>query len=171
MRSVSCSALGGLFGGALLLAPIASVPALAQSGAGPFANLGGSWAGSGTIKLAGGTSERIRCRVTYTVGEDGNRFGQEMKCASDSYSLVVTSDVAFKKDAGVITGTWLETTYGTGGFLTGRVKGSDINGQVEGRNFFAEVKVSTTGDDQVVTIRPRGQDVEEVSVELQRRSS
>jgi len=163
--------LRGILAGALILAPALAPPVLAQSGSGPFADLGGSWTGSGTIKLAGGTSERIRCRVTYTVADGGNRLGQEMKCASDSYSLAVTSDVAFKKDAGVVTGTWLETTYGTGGFLSGRATAREITGRVEGRNFFAEVTVNTTGNDQSVTIRPRGQDVEEVSVKLQRRSS
>ena len=169
MRLGNRALLGGALAGALFLAPAGWAPLAAQSGGGPFANLGGAWSGSGTIKLAGGTSERIRCRANYTVGDGGNRLGQELKCASDSYSLAVTSDMAFKEDAGVITGTWLEKTYGTGGFLSGRATASKIDGQVEGRNFFAAVTVTTDGNDQSVTIRPRGQDVEEVSVKLQRR--
>ena len=166
MRAVANRA----FVAVLVLGATATAPVAAQAAPGPFANLAGSWTGSGTIKLAGGTSERIRCKATYVVEDTGNRLGQKMTCASDSYKLEVTTDVAYKQDAGVITGTWLETTYSTRGFVSGRATASEIKARVKGKNFFAEIGVMTDGDQQSVTIRPRAMDVEEVSVKLQRRS-
>lgn len=166
MRAVANRAFAAL----LLLGATATAPVAAQAAPGPFAKFGGSWTGSGTIKLAGGTSERIRCKAIYVVEEGGNRLGQEMTCASDSYKLKVTSDLAYKQAAGVITGTWLEATYSTSGFVSGRATEREIKARVEGKNFYAEIGVLTNGNEQSVTIRPRAMDVEEVSVKLQRRA-
>ena len=59
------------------------LPALAQ-GAGPFGGLAGAWSGGGTISLAGGASERIRCRAVYNVGGGGRQLQLSIRCASDS---------------------------------------------------------------------------------------
>jgi hypothetical protein len=138
--------------------------------AGLFSGMAGSWYGEGLIKLASGASERIRCRATYMVGSDGNNLKQDMRCASDSYSLTVTSDVTYKADAGVITGTWFETGYGTGGFITGQASTGQIKAWVKGRDFNAEVAIISVGTEQTVTIRPQNLDVREVSVKLLRRA-
>src|ERR1043165_4492819 len=63
----------------------------AQSG--PFAGMAGVWAGSGTVTLDDGSSERIRCRATYAVGAGGNGLNQSRTCASDSYRFNLSSNV------------------------------------------------------------------------------
>jgi hypothetical protein len=70
----------------------------------PFAGMAGSWAGSGRIDLQDGTSERIRCRASYSVGGDGLSFQQQLRCASDSYKFDVNSNV--QSHGGSLSGTW-----------------------------------------------------------------
>src|SRR4051812_9506534 len=64
----------------------------AQSG-GPFAGMAGVWSGGGTVTLDDGSSERIRCRATYAVGNGGNGLNQSLTCASDSYRFNLSSNV------------------------------------------------------------------------------
>ena len=51
--------------GVLALGPVAQRTAAAS---GPFADFVGSWSGTGTISLANGSSERIRCQAAYAPG-------------------------------------------------------------------------------------------------------
>jgi len=60
---------------------------------GPFAGLNGSWSGSGTVSLADGSKERIRCRANYTVDATGSGLRQSLRCASDSYKFDLASNV------------------------------------------------------------------------------
>src|SRR5665213_481803 len=79
-------ARGLIFGAlAFFVASIASSTSYAQSG--PFAGLAGVWSGGGTVMLDDGSSERIRCRATYAVGEGGAGLNQSLTCASDSYKF------------------------------------------------------------------------------------
>jgi len=135
---------------------------------GLFTGFEGSWSGDGTLTLAGGSSESIRCRATYEVENDGNKLKQELRCASDSYTLTVESNVTYNSDAGVISGTWHETGYSTGGFLNGNASAGRIDARVEGNGFSASVEITTTSNQQVVTIRPQNMDVTEVSVTMRR---
>jgi hypothetical protein len=43
-------------------------------GASPFAKLAGQWAGSGTVELANGAREPIKCRAAYDVLEEQNNL-------------------------------------------------------------------------------------------------
>src|SRR5262249_35026074 len=56
----------------------------AKADPGPFSGFAGSWSGTGTIKVANGSNERIRCRVNYSVKNSGNALSQTLRCASDS---------------------------------------------------------------------------------------
>ena len=135
----------------------------------PFAAMAGSWSGDGTIKMSTGDSERIRCRGTYAL--EGAKLRQTLRCASDSYKLDVKSELSYNSGAGRVSGTWSETNYGVGGFLSGSVVGGQIRARVEGQNFAATVDVTTSGDQQSVTIRPQQTDVSEVAVTLRRGAS
>src|SRR5258705_9723233 len=77
-----------LFVVALLHSP---VPSHAQQG--PFAALSGGWSGGGSITLASGQRERLRCRANYNVGENGTRLQQSLRCASDSYRFDVNGNI------------------------------------------------------------------------------
>src|SRR5215210_7708085 len=151
-RGTRRSACTGLV---LLFALQAPIQWGAEAASTPFAGLAGSWSGEGTIKLASGDSERIRCRATYDVTEGGLRLTQALKCASDSYQFNVESDISYNVDAGVVSGTWAETNYSSSGFLRGTVSGGTIKAHVKGKSFAAQVDVSTSGNQQMVSIRPQ----------------
>jgi hypothetical protein len=146
---------------ALLYSP---VPGHAQQG--PFADLSGSWSGGGFIKLAGGQRERLRCRANYTVGENGTRLGQSLRCASDSYRFVVNSNIV--SEGGTLSGSWTETSRNASGSVSGRVSGNQIQARIDGAGFSASLAVNTRGDRQSVTIESPGHEVTEVSVALTR---
>jgi len=148
--------------GLLLLA----LPALAQ-GAGPFAGLSGAWSGGGTISLANGASERIRCRAVYNVGGGGRALQLSIRCASDSYNFDLAGNVV--SQGGAITGTWSESTRGVAGTVSGRASGNHFQAYAQGAGFSAGLSLSTHGNRQSVVIRPTGADVTAVSIALARR--
>ena len=145
--------------------------ALAQSApsSGPFVNLSGSWAGGGTIKLADGTSERIRCRAAYSLSNEGVSLQQNLRCASDSYTFEIESAVRYNEGGGVISGTWRETTRNVGGFASGPASTGRMKARVESAGFKAEMEVITVGDTQTVTIQAEDAEVTDVAIELKRR--
>jgi hypothetical protein len=141
-----------------------SVPSHAQQG--PFASLIGSWSGAGFIKLANGQRERLRCRANYTVGENGTRLVQSLRCASDSYRFDVNSNIV--SEGGTLSGSWTETSRNASGSVSGRVSGGQIHARIDGAGFSAQLTLSTRGDRQSVTIESPGHDITEVSVALTR---
>jgi len=58
---------------------LASAP-LAASG--PFAQLDGSWSGSGRISLTDGKSEALKCTAYYTPSGGGAEIGVASRCAA-----------------------------------------------------------------------------------------
>ena len=148
-----------LFVVALLHSP---VPSHAQQG--PFAGLSGSWSGGGSIKLANGQRERLRCRANYTVRENGTRLDQNLRCASDSYRFDVNSNIV--SEAGRLSGSWTETSRNASGSVSGRVNGSQIQARIDGAGFSANLSLNTRGDRQSVTIESPGHEVTEVAVAL-----
>ena len=152
------------FGRVLVVAgfTLVAAPALAQTG--PFGVLAGTWSGEGTITTSSGSTERIRCRAKYTVGEGGRAFQQALTCASDSYKFEISSTV--ETDGTKVTGTWSEATRGVSGNLSGRISGPNISAMVEAQGFQAGVAVNTRGRSQSVNIKPGGTEVTDVTVNL-----
>lgn len=140
----------------------------AQAAVGPFADFSGSWTGAGTVTLASGTNERIRCRATYVVNDSGRNLQQELRCASDSYKFELKSRVRY--DDGAISGTWSETLRNAAGYLSGRGRSGQIHVKVDSPAFSADLLVQTRGDKQSVTIRSPGSQISEVVIMLQRRA-
>ena len=109
--------------GRLIVAAATLVGALAFTSAshaqsGPFAGMAGVWSGGGTVTLDDGSTERIRCRATYAVGNGGNGLNQSLTCASDSYRFNLASNVV--ASGGSLSGTWSESSRGITGTLEGR---------------------------------------------------
>ena len=128
-------------------------PSYAQSG--PFAGMAGNWSGGGTVTLDDGSSERIRCRATYAVGDGGTGLNQSLTCASDSYRFILSSNVVAQGSA--LSGTWSESSRGISGNLEGR--GSSGNFQViaSAPGFDANITLTTRGNKQSVVIRANSQ--------------
>jgi len=147
LRSAILAAVAGA--GLLLFSPASH----AQSG--PFAGMAGVWAGSGTITLDDGSTERIRCRATYAVGNGGNGLNQSLTCASDSYRFNLSSNVIAR--GGALSGTWNESSRNISGALEGRSGNGAFQVVASAPGFNANISLHTTGNKQSVTIRSEGQ--------------
>lgn len=134
----------------------------AQSG--PFAGFDGSWTGVGTVSLADGTSEQIRCRATYLV-ERVNALKQSLRCASDSYTFDLSS--AVKSNGDQVTGTWDEASRNIHGNLQGSAGDGQIDVYVEASGFSANLTLTTKGNKQMVSISSKGQ-IRDVSINMVR---
>jgi len=141
-----------------------------SSAVGVFSSLAGSWRGDGSIQWTSGETERIRCQGVYTVDAAGNEIKQHLTCASDATKLIIDSTLAYKPDADVITGSWNESSYHVGGWVTGTANPTTINALVQSndKKFSSRISVVTQGEEQTVSIKPQGLDVSEVSVTLRR---
>jgi hypothetical protein len=140
----------------------------AEAASNPFAGLSGSWSGAGTVTLSGGANERIRCRATYVVGNGGSQLQQNLRCASDSFSFELRSDV--NHNAGQISGIWNELTRNVGGNVSGRASSGRIQALVDGPAFAASLALTMQGDRQSVLIRSDSTAVTQVSITLNRTS-
>lgn len=125
----------------------------AQSG--PFAGFDGAWSGTGTVALADGTTERIRCKADYKVGGGGLQLKQNLHCASDSYKFDLSSDVTSQGDR--ISGNWSEASRNVFGNLQGTAGGGQIEVFVEAAGFAANLTLRTNGSRQTVQISSKGE--------------
>ncbi len=137
--------------GAALLVSVAA--GHAQSG--PFAGLGGSWTGNGTVEMSDGTTERIRCKADYKVNATGLNMKQSLRCASDSYKFDLSSDVTSQGER--ISGNWSESSRNVFGNLQGTAGGGRIEVFVEAAGFAANLLVATNGRKQTVQINSKGE--------------
>ena len=150
----------------LALTVMLSLSALqSQAGpAGPFAGMAGSWLGAGSLTMANGTQERLRCRAVYHVGVSGSKMGLGLRCASDSYNFSLVGDVA--SDGRAVYGSWSETTRNVSGTVSGRVSGDRIQMVARGDRFSASLSLVTHGNRQSVAIQPQGMEISDVSIML-----
>jgi hypothetical protein len=119
--------------------------------AGPFERLAGSWAGRGTIDLANGTREALKCRAAYDVASGQNNLNLNIRCASDSYNFELNSSAALA--SGAVTGTWSESPHGAFGTIAGTASGERISVKAEAGSFTATLSLVTHSNSQTVTIR------------------
>ena len=144
----------------LIVAAATLVAALAFTSAsyaqsGPFTGMAGVWSGGGTLTLDDGSSERIRCRATYAVGNGGNGLNQSLTCASDSYRFNLSSNVI--ASGGSLSGTWSESSRGVNGSLEGRGANGNFQVVASAPGFTANISLRTTGNRQSVLIRAESQ--------------
>jgi hypothetical protein len=133
----------------------------------PFHAMAGSWAGGGTLSMASGERERLRCRAAYNVGGSGAQLRLNIRCASDSYNIDLSSDVAYR--GGEISGEWAESSHNASGTIAGHASGDRIEAQARGQSFSAGLSLTTRGSRQMISIRPAGAEITAVNLELQRR--
>jgi hypothetical protein len=50
-------------------------------------DLNGYWTGTGSVVLASGNTERVKCAVIYKVAEGGGQITQTLRCASTDYKI------------------------------------------------------------------------------------
>ncbi len=152
---------------AALAAAIVSVPALAQRGDNPLAKLTGQWSGNGSITMNDGNRERIRCRASYGDISGGTETQIDLRCASDSYKFELSAQVVYRD--GQITGNWTEKTRSVAGNLTGTANSSRIDVRAIGQTFAALLLITTRNDNQTVSIKSPGSQMQEVAITLAKR--
>jgi hypothetical protein len=145
-----------------LFAPPGIEPGAAQ-GAGPFAGLQGNWSGGGTITLASGSHERLRCRAAYDA-PGGQTLALRLRCASDSYNFDLVANLTHQGDA--ISGSWSETSRNVTGSVSGRASGGTIQAVASSAVFSANLTLTTRGTKQSVSIRSPGTDLTDASITL-----
>jgi hypothetical protein len=152
--------------GAAALA-FAALPAPVQASSSPFQALSGSWAGGGTLTMASGTKERLRCRARYDVNGGGSAVDLRLRCASDSFTFELQSNVAHSN--GAVSGTWTETTRHVGGSIEGSARGNRINVRVSGV-ISALLAVNTNANQQSISIEAPGTEMAMVAISMNRGS-
>jgi hypothetical protein len=126
----------------------------AQGNAGPFDPLAGQWTGDGAIQMSDGAKEKIRCRASYDILDNGSNLQLNLRCAGDSYNFDLRGGA--KANGGVITGTWSESTYNASGNLVGRVSGDKIDVTAKSSDFSVNLALTTRGNRQSVSIKANG---------------
>jgi hypothetical protein len=154
-----------IFVAAAMIAGLAAATPMAHA-QGAFAGLEGRWSGSGTITLSSGARESIRCRAIYAVSEAGRLLTLDLRCASDSYQINLTTNLANR--GGTISGSFNETTRGVSGTVSGRTDGNHIEAIAASPNFTANFSVNTRGSSQAVSIRSPGSELSEVQITMRK---
>jgi hypothetical protein len=140
--------------------------AQAQAVRGPFATFPGSWSGGGTISLASGAVQRLRCNALYGVSNGGATLVQNLNCASDTYTFELRTLI--QSIGSDITGRWSETIRNVQGTIAGRVIGSHIEATATGPGFTATLSLQARANQQQVLIRTPGSEITQISAELRR---
>lgn len=145
---------------------LAAGASFAQSASKPFAGMAGVWSGKGSISLADGSKEAIRCRATYAVRSDGQALQQTLRCASDSYKFELSSNVV--ASGGSLSGTWSEATRNINGEVQGTTSGGRFQVVVSAGSFTADLALTTRGNSQSVVIRSEGSEFRQATISLAR---
>jgi hypothetical protein len=132
-----------------------ALPSASHAQSGPFAGMAGVWSGGGTVTLDDGSTERIRCRATYAIGNGGNGLNQSLTCASDSYRFNLSSNVV--ANGQMLSGTWSESSRGINGSLDGRGANGNFQVIASAPGFTANITLATRGNRQSVVIRAETQ--------------
>jgi hypothetical protein len=105
--------------------------------------------------LEDGSSERIRCRSSDTVGGGGSTLTLSLTCASDSYKFEFRASVS--AEGGALSGSWNETSRGIAGSLQGRGTAGNFQVVAFTAGFNANISLRTSGNRQTIAIRAGSQ--------------
>lgn len=158
--SMSLASLGGL---CLGLAMVTAAPQARADG--PFGGFAGSWSGSGSVKMAGGASEPIKCKVYYTT-KSANDLSMALRCASASAKIEMRANL--EHAGGAVSGSWEERSYNASGSVAGKAANNHLNLSINGGGLSGQVSVQVNGGSQSVTISTNGAGFTGVNIHLSR---
>jgi hypothetical protein len=147
MRSAS------LIGAGVVVAFCLVMTSAHTESASPFTKLAGAWTGGGTIELANGTREPIRCKAAYDVLANDNNLQLNIRCASDSYNFEMLASATLASNA--ISGNWSEASRNVAGKISGTASGDHIDVVADSAAFSASLALTTHGDRQSVVIKSK----------------
>ena len=149
--------------GLLLAGSVAMAACQSRGEAAPkFEQFVGYWTGTGSVVLANGSKEQLKCVATYKLVE--RQLRQTLRCASPGYSINATADLAISGD--VVIGAWEERTYSAVGSITGRVTADGLQLSIQGATFSAVLTLVAATCRQSIQIAPQGLEVSNISIAL-----
>lgn len=157
-----CRPVAGTVLGIGLLAAWGSAEA-----ASAFTGLGGSWSGSGFIKLENGQREAIRCSANYVTRSGGDAMGLSLRCASASGRVELRASLEAR--GGRVTGSWEERSYGVSGGISGVANGGNLRLVFSG-SLSGAMLVTTNGNTQSISVRTDTSALQGVNVSLRRNN-
>lgn len=152
-----------ILGWSCLMTVVTITPACAQQS---FDDLAGSWSGAGSMKPLDGPRERVRCKVDYTVKNEGQSLRMNVRCASDAYKMELSANV--DQRGSELSGNWFESQYRQGGKISGRNANGLIDAKIESDTITALLAVRTKGNRQSFVMESPRAWVSQVSIDLRR---
>jgi hypothetical protein len=153
----------GMFAGAFVAGSLSF--SLSLGAAGAFVFLSGSWSGSGSIRLADGRSEALKCKAYYNPKGD-TTLGLALRCASSSNKIELRAQLTASGNR--VAGHWEERTFNASGTVAGHAAGATLKLSINGGGFSGSMAVSTDGRSQVISVATQGVALKGVSVNLRR---
>jgi hypothetical protein len=129
-----------------------------------FDGMQGSWSGTGAVRMTDGSQERLRCTASYNPG--GADLQMTLRCASDSYKVVLNGQISSSR--GKISGTWSEASRQLNGELTGTARPGVIQASATSPSFTAALTVRTSGRNQSISIEAPGTPISNVAIALRK---
>ena len=123
----------------------------------------GYWTGTGKVSMTNGSTEQVKCVVTYKV--TGQELRQNVRCAGQGFSFNGTAQLQVAQ-SGSVTGSWTENTYAATGDVTGKTTDKGLLLSISGQTFTAVMDVSTSACKQTMDIVPKGLEVSRISIGL-----
>jgi hypothetical protein len=124
----------------------------AQAADATFAALDGAWAGSGTVRLENGKSERLKCRGYYNA-KSGSTLGMAINCGNASFKINMRANL--KSVGGNITGTWEEREFNQTGNVSGKQTDGGFTLKFTGA-LSGSMAIALVGTKQTVSIKTGG---------------
>ena len=138
----------------------------AADAGGPFAQLDGSWSGSGRINPTEGKSEGLKCRAYYTPKGVGTEVRVALRCANASNKVELRAKLS--SEGNRVSGSWEERTFNASGTVTGQASPTQIKLVINGGGLSGSIAVTTAGKSQVISVLTEGVALKGVNVNLQR---
>jgi len=142
------------------------VAGVGAEAASPFADLTGSWSGSGRIKLEDGKTESLKCKAYYLPKGGGAELGLALRCASASNKIELRANLTSSGNR--VSGSWEERAFNAAGTVSGSASDNRLNLSINGGGFTGSMAVTTTGKSQVIAVSTQGIALRGVNVNLQR---
>ena len=119
---------------------------------GTFAALDGAWAGSGSVRLENGKTERLRCRGYYNA-KQGSTLSMAINCGNASFKIHMRANL--RSSGNAISGTWEEREFNQTGNVSGQRAGNGFRLKFSGA-ISGSMNVTTSGSRQSVSISTGG---------------
>ena len=145
---------------ALLFAFPFSTVVLAQSLT-PFAQLAGSWHGTGHVRWSDGSNGHVTCRSNYIQKPGGSELTLAIRCESETSKIDMKSNIS--NEGGRLSGTWSEKNFGLEGDIDGSSSANKLSMRITGQ-LLGSMTVSVNGATHNIDISVNGPGFNSVSI-------